>query len=363
MRIRILFKSKKKFIYTGNGEYMKLDIKKYMTKTLNGMALGLFSSLIIGLILKQIGDLLNLQMLVSFGQVAQFMMGPAIGAAVAYSVGASPLGIFASIVCGSIGAGTVKNVDASYIMSIGEPMGAFIAGLCAAEISKVVSGKTKMDIVVVPAITIIIGGLVGVFLSPIISEFMKWLGYLINTTTELQPIPMGILIAVFMGMILTLPISSAALAISLGLNGLAAGASLVGCCCQMIGFAFASYRENKFSGVIAQGLGTSMLQVPNIINNPLIWIPPIVSSAILGPLSTTVFKMQSNSIGAGMGTSGLVGQFGSIAAMQGTEAMGMILFKISLIHFILPAIITLFVSEYMRNKNYIKLGDMKLRSQ
>lgn len=339
-----------------------MDIKAYMTKTLNGMALGLFSSLIIGLILKQIGDLLGIPMLVNFGQVAQFMMGPAIGAAVAYSVGASPLGIFASIVCGAIGAGTVKNIEASYMMSIGEPMGAFVAGLVAAETSKLVAGKTKMDIVVIPAFTIIVGGLVGVFLSPVIAEFMKGLGYLINTTTELQPIPMGILIAVFMGMILTLPISSAALAISLGLSGIAAGASLVGCCCQMIGFAVASYRENKFSGMIAQGLGTSMLQVPNIINNPWIWLPPIVSSALLGPLATTVFKMESNSIGAGMGTSGLVGQFGTFSAMQGTESSISIIMKMGMLHFLLPALITLLLSEYMRKKGFIKFGDMQLKS-
>lgn len=342
---------------------MKIDVKGYMTKTLNGMALGLFSSLIIGLILKQIGDILGFSILINFGQIAQFMMGPAIGAAVAYSVGSNPLGIFASIVCGAIGAGTVKNVDATYMMSIGEPMGAFVAGLIAAETSKIVSGKTKMDIVVVPAVTIIVGGFVGVFLSPVIAEFMKWLGYLINTTTELQPIPMGILIAVFMGMILTLPISSAALAISLGLSGVAAGASLVGCCCQMIGFAFASYRENKVSGIIAQGLGTSMLQVPNIINNPWIWLPSIVSSALLGPVATTLFKMESNSIGAGMGTSGLVGQFGTFAAMQGKEGFISIIMKIGILHFILPALITLAISEYMRKKGFIKFGDMKLTSE
>jgi uncharacterized membrane protein len=341
---------------------MKFDIKGYMTKTLNGMALGLFSSLIIGLILKQAGDLLGIPMLINFGQIAQFMMGPAIGAAVAYSVNASPLGIFASIVCGAIGAGSVKNIDATYMMTIGEPMGAFVAGLVAAEISKLSYGKTKMDIVLVPAVTIIIGGLVGVFLSPVIAQFMKWLGYIINTTTELQPIPMGILIAVLMGMILTLPISSAALAISLGLSGIAAGASLVGCCCQMIGFAFASYRENKISGIISQGIGTSMLQVPNIINNPWIWLPPIISSAILGPLATTLFKMESNSIGAGMGTSGLVGQFGTFAAMKGSESFISILMKVGILHFILPALITLLISEYMRKKGLIKFGDMKLNS-
>lgn len=339
---------------------MNGKIKDYLIKTLNGMALGLFGSLIIGLILKQIGDFTGFGLLVTFGKTAQFMMGPAIGAAVAYSVGASPLGIFSALVCGAVGAGTVKPVEGAYMLSIGEPMGAFVASLAAAEFSKLVAGKTKVDIVLIPAATICVGGLVGVFISPVIAEFMKGLGVLINTATELQPIPMGILVAVLMGMILTLPISSAALAISLGLSGLAAGASLIGCCCQMIGFAVSSYRENKVGGLLAQGLGTSMLQVPNIIRNPRIWFPPIVASAILGPLGTTVFQMKSNSIGAGMGTSGLVGQFGTIAAMGDTHSMGSLLIKMGLLHFILPAIITLAVSEIMRDKGWISHGDMKL---
>lgn len=339
---------------------MKLNIRDYFTKTLNGMALGLFSSLIIGLILKQVGDLLGITALVRFGQIAQFMMGPAIGAAVAYSVKASPLGMFAAMVSGAIGAGTFKFADGAYIVTIGEPMGAFVASLIASEFSKLIAGKTKVDIVVVPACTIIVGGIVGLSLSPVISAFMKWLGYLINTATELQPIPMGILVAVLMGMILTLPISSAALAISLGLNGLAAGASLIGCCSQMIGFAVASYKENKMGGLISQGLGTSMLQVPNIIKNPWIWVPPIITSAILGPIGTTILKMESNSIGAGMGTSGLVGQFGTFAAMGMNESGAAIMFKIGLVHFLLPAILTLLISEYMRKIGLIKFGDMKL---
>ncbi len=344
----------------GNG------VRNYLTKTLNGMALGLFASLIIGLILKQIGDYTGIEQLVQFGKVAQFMMGPAIGAAVAYSVDAGPLGIFASMVAGAVGAGTIGTTEAGgsmlYIAKIGEPMGAFVAGLSAAEFSKLIAGKTKMDIVLVPALTILVGGLVGIFISPWIAMVMKSLGAVINTATELQPIPMGILVAVLMGMILTLPISSAALAISLGLSGLAAGASLVGCCCQMIGFAVASYRENGFGGFLAQGLGTSMLQVPNIIKNPWIWVPPTLASAILGPFATTLFQMKSNSIGAGMGTSGLVGQFGTIAAMGGETPMTEILFKVGILHFILPALLTLVIAEFMRRKELIRFGDMKLHS-
>lgn len=338
-----------------------MKIRQYLTKTLNGMALGLFASLIIGLILKQIGELTGIVMLSTFGSVAQVLMGPAIGAAVAYSVGASPLGIFASIVTGAIGAGSVKVIETGQmVIGIGEPMGAFIAGLAAAEFSKIIAGKTKVDIVIVPAATIIMGGIIGVTLSPVIAGFMKAFGALINSATVLQPIPMGIILAVVMGMVLTLPISSAALAISMGLSGIAAGASLVGCACQMIGFATISYRENGIGGAIAQGLGTSMLQVPNIIKNPKIWIPPILASALLGPVSTTLLKMESNSIGAGMGTSGLVGQFGAYAAMGDKMALTTFLLIIAVMHFILPAVISLVISEWMRKKDWIKPGDLLL---
>ncbi|SCZ79239.1 PTS transporter subunit IIC [Acidaminobacter hydrogenoformans] len=340
---------------------MGKKIRDYLIKTLNGMALGLFSSLIIGLILKQIGDYGGIEALTTFGRVAQFMMGPAIGGAVAYSVGAKPLGIFASMVAGAVGAGTVgQNAAGDFIVKIGEPMGAFVSALAAAEFSKLISGKTKVDIVVVPATTILVGGLVGLLVSPVIAGIMKSIGQVINIATELHPVPMGILVAVIMGIVLTLPISSAALAISLGLSGLAAGASLVGCCAQMIGFAVASYRENGIGGLISQGLGTSMIQIPNIIRNPKIWIPPILTSAILGPVATVFFKMESNSVGAGMGTSGLVGQFGTVAAMSETVGFSTIIMKMGVLHFILPAILTLFFSEFMRKKGWIKSGDMKL---
>lgn len=338
-----------------------LKVRSYFTKTLNGMALGLFSSLIIGLILKQIGELTGIETLANFGKFAQVMMGPAIGAAVAYSVKASPLGIFASLVAGVIGAGSIKFLETGQMMiSIGEPMGAFVSALVAAEFSKLIAGKTKVDIVLVPAATILVGGLVGITISPVIAALMKALGEIINTATEMQPIPMGIIVSVIMGIVLTLPISSAALAISLGLSGIAGGASLVGCCCQMVGFAAISYRENGFGGAIAQGLGTSMLQVPNIIKNPKIWIPPIVASAILGPVSTVLLKMESNSIGAGMGTSGLVGQFGAYAEMKDSVSTLTFFIMIAVMHFILPVIISLIVSEWMRKKNWIKFGDMKL---
>lgn len=333
----------------------KFNIKNYSIKVLNGMALGLFSSLIIGLILKQIGTLLNIELITNFGLIAQMMMGPAIGGAVAYSVGASPLGIFASIITGAIGAGTASFKDGAILLNIGEPVGALVASLIGAEVSKVIQGKTKVDIVLVPAITILVGGLVGYYIAPVIAGLMSAIGMMINKATELQPIPMGILVSVLMGIILTLPISSAAVAISLGLGGLAAGAATVGCASQMVGFAVASYRENKFGGLLSQGLGTSMLQIPNIIKNPRIWIPPIITSAILGPIATVIFKMENNKMGAGMGTSGLVGQFGTLDVMGESGLVGIVL-----LHFILPAVITLIISEYMRKKELIKFGDMKL---
>ncbi len=332
-------------------------IRNYLIKVLNGMALGLFSSLLIGLIIKQIGTYGNMPLLVDFGNIAQRLMGPAIGAAVAYSVGAKPLGIFSSVVVGAIGAGSISFDGATAIINIGEPVGAFISALIAAEVSKLVSGKTKVDIVLVPIATIIVGGLVGHYIAPYMSSIMNLFGGIINIATELHPIPMGIIVSVVMGMVLTLPISSAALAISLGLSGLAAGAATIGCCCNMIGFAVISYKENGFGGFIAQGVGTSMLQVGNILKKPIIWIPVIVSSALLGPVSTYLLKMESNSIGAGMGTSGFVGQFATVETM-GASIETFIL--IGLMHFILPAAISLLVAKWMRSKSYIKHGDMKI---
>lgn len=334
-----------------------IKVRNYLVKTLNAMALGLFSSLIIGLILKQIGMLTGYQPLVNFGTYAQLLMGPAIGAATAHSVKAPPLGVFAAVAVGAIGAGTI---GAEGTIRIGEPLGAFVAALIAAEGSKLIAGKTRLDIILIPAATIVVGGFFGMILSPYISAFMSSIGQFINYATELQPIPMGILVSVLMGIILTLPISSAAVAISLGISGLAGGASLTGCCCNMIGFAVISYRENGLGGSIAQGLGTSMLQIPNIIKNPLIWIPPIIASAILGPISTTLIKIKSNKIGAGMGTSGLVGQFGAYAQMGSEMSDLEFLLKIGLMNFILPAAISLFVYHIMLKAGWIRKGDLKL---
>ncbi len=324
----------------------------YFTNILNGMALGLFSSLIIGLILKQIGVYLNLPKVIVCGQIAQYMMGPAIGAGVAYSRSKNPLIILSGAICGAIGGGSI---DPDNMVHIGEPVGALFSSLIGVEIGRILEDKTKLNIIVIPASVIISGGLIGFFISPSISFFIASLGSFINYLTTLHPIPMGILLSVSMGIILTLPISSAAISISLGLSGLAAGASIVGCSCHMIGFATTSYRENKVSGLISQGLGTSMLQLPNIIKKPIIALPPIIASAILGPLATTLFSMKGSSLGGGMGTAGLVGQITTLEVM-GSSAI----YKILLLHFILPAIICLLINEFLRKYEFIQYGDMKI---
>lgn len=332
-------------------------VLNYITNSLNGMALGLFSSLIIGLIIKQIGIIFNFNLLIDFGNIAQKLMGPAIGAGVAYSIKAPPLGILAGVVSGAIGAGSITTLEGATSIAIGEPVGAYIAAIVGAEASKFVSGKTKVDIILIPMSGIILGGLVGNYLAPGISKVMLSIGNFINLSTELHPLPMGIIVSVLMGMLLTLPISSAAIAISLNLSGIAAGAATVGCAANMIGFAVSSYDENGFGGFIAQGIGTSMLQIPNIVRKPRIWLPAIITSAVLGPISSVVLKMESSSIGAGMGTSGLVGQIAVLDTM-GYDIK--VIIEIILMHFILPGIISFYISRFMKKRGYIRKGDMKL---
>lgn len=331
----------------------KPKIGDAVVRVLNGMAQGLFASLIIGLIIKQIGTYAHIDLLVSIGQIAQYMTGPAIGVGVANAVGAPPLARFSAAVSGAVGAGTIAL--STYALSAGEPLGATVAALVGALCGKWISGKTKVDIILVPIVTIIAGSIVGVFLSPVVSALMNAIGAFINRLTQLYPFPMGIMVSVVVGMVLTLPISSAAICISLGLDGLAAGAACCGCCCQMIGFAFSSYKENGVGGLISQGLGTSMLQIPNIWKNWKIWIPPTLTSAALGPVSTCLFRMTNNASGAGMGTSGLVGQFNAVAVM----GPGYI-WQIALLHFILPAVLSLCISTFMRRRGWIKDGDMLL---
>ena len=254
-------------------------------------------------------------------------------------------------------------MEAYSISAPGEPLGAFIAAYVAIEIGALVSGKTKIDIIVTPICCILTGATAGYFVGPYISTAMKWLGELVNINVENSPILGGIIVSVLMGIILTLPISSAAIGISMGLTGLAAGVATIGCCCNMVGFAVISYRENKIGGLIAQGLGTSMLQIPNIVRNPLIWLPSIISSAILGPISSAVLKMVSNPVGSGMGSAGLVGQFMSYDSMTAAGISPVVtVIEIIVMQFLLPAAICLAISEGMRKLNLIKPGDLKLES-
>lgn len=330
-------------------------MKNSLVKSLNGMGIGLFATLVVGTIIVQLGTLMDFDLFISLGNFAKVFMGGAIGAAVAYFLEASPLVIFSCIVTGSIGAGAIKSVDGAMILGVGDPAGAYIAAILTVLLGKLVAGKTKVDILLTPIVCIIFGGVVGLGISPTISQFVGIIGDLINRATEMQPIYMGAIISTIMGLVLVSPISSAALATSLGLNGLAAGAAVVGCSCQMIGFAVISFKENGIEGLIAQGIGTAKIQFGNVVKNPYIIIPTVVSSFIIGILSTTVFNIASNSIGAGMGTSGLVGQIQTIAIM-GQQAIPLILIS----QIILPALISLIVAKFLRKNNLIKDGDMLL---
>ncbi|MEG1427770.1 MAG: PTS sugar transporter subunit IIC, partial [Oscillospiraceae bacterium] len=240
------------------------------------------------------------------------------------------------------------------------PVGAYIAAVVGEEIGSLVSGKTRVDIVVSPIVTIVAGCIAGNFVGPTIQMLMSGLGAVINTATTLSPVPMGILLAVIVGLALTAPISSAALCIMLDLSGLAAGAAAVGCCAQMVGFAVASFKDNGWGGLISQGLGTSMLQVGNIMKKPAIWLAPTLASAVLGPISTAVLGMTNTASGAGMGTSGLVGQFGAFAAMSGNNPW-INLVTVVLMHFIFPAILTLLFHLLFKKIGWVKDGDMKIR--
>lgn len=343
-------------------------IKKYLNRLfvdgLGGMALGLFSTLIIGTILGQVGNLVGGQIgtyLNAIANVAKTLTGAGIGVGVASKFKESPLVTVSAAVAGMIGA--FPTISETFVIGKpGEPLGAFVAAYVAIEVGHLISGKTKIDILITPFSSILAGSAVGFLIGPPITRFMYWVGELVNVNVEKQPIIGGIIISVLMGIILTLPISSAAVGISMGITGLAAGAATIGCCCQMVGFAVASYRENKMGGLIAQGVGTSMLQIPNIVKKPIIWIPPILASAILGPVSSALLKMVSTPVGSGMGSAGFVGQFAAYDAMVAAGiSIPIVMIQIIFMHFVLPAAITLAISEGMRRAGWIKQGDMQLK--
>ena len=339
---------------------------------MNGMALGLFATLLIGTILKQIGDLLPEEwvvrtVLISLAFIAQKMMGFGIGAGVAANFKRNQLGMVSSGVAGMIGAFATAILAETFkdgtitLTGPGEPVGAFIAALVAAEIAGLVAGKTKLDILLVPSSAILAGGIVGVLVGPGVSQLMAWIGGIIGWGTDQVPFVAGIVVSTLTGMALTLPISSAAICISLGMSGYAAGAATVGCCANMVGFAMASFRENGFSGLLSQGIGTSMLQMSNIVRKPIIWVPAILTSAILGPISTCVLHLSSQSVGAGMGTCGMVGPWIMYQDMvaQGSNPVVAVI-EIVLMCVILPGALSLGISEFMRKMKWIKDGDMKL---
>ena len=350
---------------------VKEVLREIFIDGLSGMATGLFATLIIGTIIQQVGNLIPGMIgdyLYVIGKIAGVVTGAGIGVGVALRLKASPLTTVSAATAGMVGAfaskiiaGTVLVEGGMMLAGVGEPLGAFLAVITCVYMGRLVSGKTKVDILVTPFVCIVSGSAVGLLLGPGISGFMTWLGSIINWGTEQAPFLMGIVVSVLMGMILTLPISSAALGIILGLNGIAAGAATVGCCANMIGFAVASFRENKVNGLLAQGLGTSMLQIGNIVKKPVIWLPAIITSAILGPASTCVLHMTNNATGSGMGTAGLVGQINAYQTMVGEGvAPGIVLLQIILMHILLPAILSFLISEVMRKKGWIQNGDMKL---
>lgn len=347
---------------------MKL-LKKWLNEIfidgLSGMALGLFSTLIIGTIIAQIGTLIGGtvgQYLTAIANVAKTITGAGIGVGVAAKFKQGPLVTVSAAVTGMIGAfPSVLSMEAFTLGKAGEPLGAFIAAIVAVKIGKLVAGRTKVDIIITPFVCIITGAVVGFIAGPPISTFMAWLGQIVNVNVEAHPVVGGMIISVLMGMILTLPISSAAIGVSMSISGLAAGAATIGCCCNMVGFAVASYRENKMGGLVAQGVGTSMLQIPNIMKKPIIWLPAIISSAILGPVASAVLGMTSTPIGSGMGSAGFVGQIAAYGSMTEDGMKGSVaILLIVLMHFVLPAVLTLVISEFMRKKKWITGGDMKL---
>ncbi len=327
---------------------ISLSPKEYFITALSYMALGLFSSLIIGLIVKTIGEELGFAPLVEMGSFAmeKKVWGGAIGVAIAYGLKAPPLIVFAALFSGAFSA------DIG-----GGPAGSYIAALLSIEIGKLVSKRTRIDIILTPFVTIFIGYLAGVLISPSVNTFMLAFGDVIEWATNQRPFIMGILVAILMGWALTAPISSLAIALMLDLSGIAAGAATVGCAAQMIGFATMSFRDNGIGGWIAQGIGTSMLQVANVIRKPLLILPPTIAGAILAPFASVWLKLINNAPGGGMGTSGFVGQ---IMTFQQMGFSWGIFWSILFLHIIGPLVITLLLSEWFRKKGWIQPGDLKI---
>ncbi|MGN0169562.1 MAG: PTS transporter subunit IIC [Lachnospiraceae bacterium] len=339
---------------------IEISVQRYFIDALGAMAQGLFASLLIGTIIGTIGTQTGLEIFVTVGNYAKAATGPAMAIAIGYALHASPLVLFSLAAVGAA---------ANELGGAGGPLAVLVITVFAAEFGKAVSKETKIDIIVTPFVTIFVGAVLSMWWAPSIGAAASALGKAIMWATELQPFFMGILVSVIVGIALTLPISSAAICAALGLTGLAGGAALAGCCAQMVGFAVMSFKENKWGGLFAQGIGTSMLQMGNIVKNPKIWIPAILSSAITGPLATCVFHLEMNgaAVSSGMGTCGLVGQIGvytgwvaqieagTKAAITGMDWMGMLL-----ICFVLPGVLTWLFGLFFRKIGWIKENDLKL---
>ena len=337
-----------------------ISAKRYGIDAMGAMAQGLFASLLIGTIVSTLGQQTGIPMFVEIGNYAKGVSGPAMSIAIGYALQAPPLVLFSLLAVGSA---------ANALGGAGGPLAVLAVAIVAAELGKAVSKETKIDILLTPYVTVSAGVLLSVWCAPAIGAAASSVGQLIMWATELQPFWMGILVSVLVGVALTLPISSAAICAALSLTGLAGGAAVAGCCAQMIGFAFMSYKENKVGGLLSQGLGTSMLQIGNIVKNPKIWIPPTLASAITGPVATCIFKMEMNgsAISSGMGTCGLVGQIGvytgwvsDIAAGLKASITTMDWIGMTLICFVLPAVLSVVFCEILRKIGWIKEGDLKL---
>ncbi len=339
---------------------VEVSLKKYGIDALGAMAQGLFASLLIGTILDTIGKQFGIDILVQIGGFASSVKGPAMAIAIGFALGCPPLVLFSLAAVG---------FAADSLGGAGGPLAVYFIAVIAGELGKLVSKETKIDILVTPLVTILSGALLAVYTAPYIGAAAMATGDAIMWATDLQPLLMGIIVSVIVGIALTLPISSAAICAALGLTGLAGGAALAGCCANMVGFAVMSYRENKLGGLVAQGIGTSMLQMGNIVRNPKIWIPPIIASAITGPIATCLFKLRMNgaAVSSGMGTCGLVGQIGvytgwvnDIANGAKTAITAMDWTGLILISFVLPAVITWLISIPCRKIGWIKENDLKL---
>ena len=342
------------------GAVVKTYAHRYFVDAMSAMANGLFASLLIGTIIKTLGEQTGLAILVDIGKFAMAMSGPAMAVAIGYALNAAHLVLFSLATVG---------YAANSLGGAGGPLAVLFIGIFAAEMGRLVSKKTKVDILVTPLVTILSGVLLAYLCAGYIGKAASSLGAIIMWATEQQPFLMGIVVSVVVGMILTLPISSAAICSVLGLTGLAGGAAVAGCCAQMVGFAVISFRENKWGGLVAQGLGTSMLQVPNILKNPRIWLAPTLASAVTGPLATCLFHLQMNGepIASGMGTCGLVGQIGvytgwvnDIAAGTKATITAMDWLGLVLICFLLPALLSWILDLGFRKLGWVKDGDMKL---